>query len=796
MDALIQDLRYAWRALVRAPGFALAAVLTLGLGIGATTSIYSVVRGVLLKPLPYRAPERLVAFVPNVSAPDLADILAWSHSFAAGGGSVTPELDWTDGDEPVKVAVAGLTGGMFATLGVPPARGRVFDARDDRIGGAPILVVSHGFWSGRLGGDPDVLGRTLHLSGVAYTIVGVMPPGFAVPRADAEAFAPLNVLLPEAAPHRGVHFLRNVLRLAPGATVASAGVEMETIGRRLEEVAPNENTGRAWPLTSLLDRTVGRVRRALWILLGAVLLLLLVACSNFANLLLTRSVTRAQEFAIRSSLGAGRGRLVRQLVTESALLALIGGGLGVLCAGWAVDALVAGAPDSLPRLADIGVDPVVLAFALAVSLGSGIVFGLLPAIQATRGAAETLKQGAAGVIRGPASQRVLGGMVVAQIAMAMILLSGAALIVNGFLRLTAVPPGFDPDHLVAFHVEMPEPGYPKRDTQARFRAGLLERLGRIPGARAAMVSEIPLGSSQLSHNVVIEDQPAPVGQEPEIWSRCVAGDYFAVMEIPILSGRALGADDRDGAPAVAVVNRSFARTYFANHDPLGRRVRWAHGDPSNWITIVGVAGDVRQFGLAEDDAPALYTPLAQFPDDWKRWTDVVVRSRSAFPDLVRPIKAAVHEVDPQIPITRLRTMQDVVSESVDTTRFYLGLILLFAAVAMTLAVIGVFGVTAYAAGRRTRDLGLRMALGASARDVGWLVARHAFGLIGLGIACGVAGALALTGLIATLLYDVPPRDPLTLALVAAAIAAVSLAACVIPARRATRLDPVTALRTE
>jgi putative ABC transport system permease protein len=798
MERWALDLRQAWRAVRSAPAFFAAAVVTLGLGIGITTAVFSVVNGVLLESLPYPDASKLVTLNTNESALNLNELLAASRSYVAGGGVVPQPLDWTDGPEPVQVATGLVTGGLLRTLGVPPHLGRWIDERDDVPGGARVAVVSHGFWQSRLGSARDVLGTAVRLSGESYTIVGVMPQGFEVPRTEAEILAPLHVVLPEAAAARGVHFLRTTFRLAPGVTEAQAQREVAAIGARVAPGDPEAETARQWQHLNLRDRVVGGARTVLLVLLGAVALVLLVACTNFANLLLMRGAARRHELGVRSSLGASRGRIVRQLVTESVVLAVAGGALGVLLSYWAVDLLVALEPAGLPRLDAIAVDARVLAFGFGVALLTGVGFGLVPALHVSQGVeADALRHGSGTVTRtGP--QRTLAALVTVQVAMALVLFAGAGLLLNAFWRLNAVAPGFDPRGVLTFRLELPPARYATLDAQNRYREALLGELATLPGVKAALVSELPLTGDALAHNVIVEGRPeVPVGQEPELFSRSVAGDYFEVMKVPIRQGRALGAQDHATAPLVGVVNESFVREYFPDGVALGRRLRWARmeGAPE-WITIVGVAADVKHFGLGEPEPPAVYTPYAQFGSDWKRWMSVVVRGPGAPAALVAAVKARVSAIDRELPLTRLEGMEQVVASSLAAERFYLVLLGVFAAVALALSVIGVFGVTAYAVERRVRELGLRMALGATGADVARLVVARGARAILLGVVVGLAGAIGLTRFLASMLYGVKPDDPATLAAVAVVLAAAAILACLVPALRAARLHPLEALRTE
>jgi putative ABC transport system permease protein len=512
----------------------------------------------------------------------------------------------------------------------------------------------------------------------------------------------------------------------------------------------------------------------LWILFGAVALVLLIACSNFASLLLTRSTSRLRDLSVRSALGAGRGQLVRLLVTESVLLAVIGGALGVLFSQWAVDLLLMLSPSNLPRLQEIAVDERVLAFALGLSVVTGIFFGLMPAHRAAQGAeAEALKRSGASVTFAARGHRLLAGLVTAQIALALVLLAGAGLLINGFWRLRSVPPGFTPGGVLTLRIELPEARYPDLASQSRYRARVFEALEGLPGTRAAMISELPLSGDALMHNIQVEGAPVPEGTEPELFSRSV-----------------------EGATLVGVINQSMVRQYFPERSPIGQRVRWARSTNPEWITIVGVAADVRHFGLRQPEQPAIYTPYTQFGQDWKRWMHVVVRSERGLAALVPPVRARITSVDRDIPLTNVHAMEEVLGASLASERFNLVVLAVFAAVALALAVLGVFGVTAYAVSRRTREMGLRMALGASRADLWRMVIANGGVIVGSGLVIGLGGAFALTRLMRSLLYEVRPTDPVTLASVALVLGLASMVACAIPAHRATRMDPMAALRVE
>jgi putative ABC transport system permease protein len=782
--------------LLKNPGFTLIAIFTLSLGIGANTAIFSVINAVLLKPLPYREPERLITARSNQSVLDLEDLRAWSRSFASVGGVNKRPLDYTGGDEPVQVSAGLVTGGYFATLGVNAALGRTLTEADDKEGGARIAVLGHEIWRRQFGGNPNVLGRTLQLSGKGYTVVGVMPAGFKSPRDDSALWLPIRVADPLASAYRGVHFLNTYYRLKPDVALAAAQSEMQLLDKRLADAYPAENKNRRTALTPLLDRIVGPTRTALWVLFGAVGLVLLIACANFANLLLARGAAREQELVIRQALGAGRWRLLRQLLTESALLATLGGAAGLLLAWWGVEALVALKPDNLPRLESIGLDGRVLAFALGVSLLTGIVFGLAPAWLATRlNVSAALKEGGRGATGG-ARQRLRGGLVVAELALATILLAGAGLLLKSFWQLRSIQPGFNPNNLLTLRLELPETRYREIAAQTQFRRALLDAVNSVPGAQAAMTSELPLSGDSLSHDFTREGWQLASGDEPEVETRSVLGEYFRTMRIPLLAGRDFTAQDKDGAPLAGIANQTLVNQYFPDEDPLGKRVRWARDEEIHWITIVGVAGDVKHFGLDTPEQPALYTPYPQSGRIWKRWMGLAVRTDGDPARFAEAVKQAVWKLDAQLPVTKVRSMAEVMALSLAERSFNLLLLGVFAAVALALAASGIYGVISYGVTQRRREIGVRMALGAEPRDVLALVVKQGAALASLGLALGLAGAFGMTRLMKTLLFGVSATDPATFAAVALLLAVVALAACWIPARRAAKVDPMIALRCE
>jgi putative ABC transport system permease protein len=797
METLLQDLRYGIRLLVKRPGFTVVAIITLALGIGANTAIFSVVNAVLLRPLPYPDPERLVTLRSNQSLPDLDDIKAQGQAFESFGGAVMQAQDFTGEAEPLQVQAALVNADLFKALGAKAAIGRTISDDEDRFGGEPVVVLSHAFWQRHFGGEPGVIGKTMPLSGNNYTIIGVMPPDFTMPRESADVWAAVRVANPIAAQFRGVHFLRTYFRLKPGVSIAQAYSEMENIDRWLEKQYPEENKNRRTELIPLHERVVGSTRMALLILFGAVGLVLLIACANFANLLLARAAARQQEIIIRAALGAGRVRLVRQMVTESVLLSVMGGAVGLVLATWGIDLLIALKPANLPRLSAIGIDLWVLAFTFGISILTGIVFGLAPAISASHlNVNESLKEGTRGSTGGTASYFLRSLLVISEIALALVLLIGAGLLIKGLWLLRSVDPGFKTENILTMRIELPESRYKEIPKQTAFRQNLLDGLNSLTGVEAGMISELPLSGDQLTHNFVIEGRPpVAVGEEPELMTRSVGGDYFRALGIPLLQGRDFGAQDRSDTPMVGLVNESFVREYFPDESPIGARISWARG-PRMWMTIIGIVGDVKHFGLNQPEAPAFYSSYAQLNQSWKRWMYMAVRSDMDMATLTAEVKKQIWAIDKLIPVTKVQTMREVMAASIAGQQFNMTLMGIFAGVALVLAAVGIYGVASYSVTQRTREIGIRMALGAQGSDVLRLILRQGAMLAAIGVAIGVVAAFALTRFMSSLLYGVSATDPLTFAVISLVLAGVALVACFVPARRATKVDPMVALRYE
>ncbi|HEV7747777.1 MAG TPA: ABC transporter permease [Pyrinomonadaceae bacterium] len=798
METLLKDIRYGVRSLLKRPAFTVVAVVTLALGIGLNTAIFSVINAVLLRPLSYAEPARLVTFRFNQSAPDLADVETQSHTFSSFGGEVKQPLDYTAGSEPVQFQVGQVTGGYFETFGVKAERGRAIAKDDDKNGGPYVVVLSHELWLRQFSGDPQIVGKGIPLSGNVYSVIGVMPASFASPRDNIEAWTPVHVSNPVAANFRGVHFLRTYGRLAAGVSLEQARAEMLVVDKTLAAQYPADNKNRASVLIPLQERIVGESRQSLLILFAAVSLVLLIACANFANLLLARAAEREREFVIRTALGAGRWRLIRQLLTESVLVSLAGGAVAVLLAIWATNLLVAMQPENLPRLQEIGVDGRVLAFTFGISLLTGIVFGLLPAWTASRSSAgEALKEGGRSATAGSARQRLRSIFVVVEMAIALVLLIGAGLLIKTFWNLRSVAPGFNSDHLLTMRIELPEARYQDVAKQTRFRTEALEAINMLPGVKAAMISELPLSGDSLDHDFVIDGRPpiAP-GDEPSLETRSILGDYFHTMQIPLRSGRDFGAQDFVAkAPLVGIANDQLVRQYFPNENPLGKRVRWVRDPEVHWITIVGVVGDVKHFGLDLPELPALYSPYTQI-NPWKRWMTIAARTQSNPEGMAQAVKQQIWKIDSQLPLTKVKTMNEVSAASFAARRFNMLLLGIFAGLALVLAAVGIYGVMSYAVTQRTQEIGIRMALGARAGDVLRLVIKNGMTLTLLGVAIGIAGAFALTRLLTTLLFGVTPTDKPTFVAVSVVLIVVAFVACYLPARRATKVDPLVALRYE
>jgi putative ABC transport system permease protein len=799
---MLQDLRYAFRSLRRSPAFTLAAAATLALGIGANTAIFSVVNGVLLNPLPFPNPDRLVMVWgkhvtigrETASLPDYLDWRREARSFEQMAALTNTRFNLTGAGEPEVVRGALATANLFSALGLPPSMGRSFHPEEERAGTARVALLGHGFWQRRFGGSGDVLGRTILLGGVPHTVIGVAPPALRL-QSDVDVWAPL---VTDTTLGRRSDFLTVIGRLRPGAEPRQAQVEMTAIAARLESQYPQSNAGWSAELVGLQEQMVGAIRPALLVFMGAVALVLLIACANVASLMLARVAAQERELTIRTALGASRRRLVRQLLTESVALGLLGGMLGLGLAVWGVQALRTLQPDTIPRIEEIRIDLQALGFALALSVATGIVFGLVPALRLLdRDLHGGLKEGGRAVSAGAGVRGTRRVLVLAEVALAFMLLVGAALLLRSFDRLQRVNPGFTGQNILTARVNLPRVRYAEDARRVAFADRFLERVQAIPGIRSAgLVSDAPLGDSPpyWSFSVRGVDQPAPgVAQDAEIFM--TSPSYFETLEIPVRQGRLYDASDRADGVQVAVIGQGLARRYWPDRSPLGARITF--DDPADsaatWRTVIGVVGDVHHEALGREPYPQIYLPFAQAP---VRSLVLTARTPRAPAELISSIKRVLAELDAELPLADVATMDQRMAVSLARPRVNATLLGGFALTALILAAVGIYGVVAYGVVQRTRELGIRMALGAGRGSLLRLVIRQGMAPVLGGIALGTAAAFAGTRLLRSLLYGVGATDPLAFAGVALFLAAVALAATYIPARRAAGVDPAVALRFE
>ena len=808
-DRMRQDLRFAVRQVLRNPGFSLVTVLTLALGIGSTTAIFSVVDGILLRPLPFPEPHELTVVWADWSRqggpvdewsnfPNYHDLKERSRALEAvaiwggGSGTVTGEV------EPVQVVLGAVSHDMFSeVLQVSPALGRVFLPEDDLPDAPGTVILSDGFWRRSLGADPDVVGSELILNDVPWTVLGVMTPDFDPPlMRDAEIWIPMRWDISDNGCGRGGACLRAVARLAQGTTLDEARLEADEIGRQLEEEYPEENLNRGFTLLSLRSDMVADARTGLLVLLSAVGFVLLIACVNVANLLMARATGRASELAVRSALGAGRGRLVTQLLTESALLALLGGALGLGLALVGTEALVSLAPAGTPRIETVGVDGRVLFFAVASTVMAGLVFGVLPSLRgAADGIKESLGEGGRGGSRGIGGIRARGLLVSGQIAMALVLLVGAGLLVRSFQNLRTRDLGFRPEGVLTMRIGLPSARYPDADALRNFRRSLEGRLLALPGVTSVgMTSWLPLGGSGSDTGFNIEGQPLPPpGQNQAVWYRRVSAGYMEAMGLPLLSGRWIGDSDDQNSPRVVVINDGLARRFFPDTNPVGQRLNLGNPENPTWREIVGVVAEARYFGIRGDSRDALYTSIDQAPIGG---FFVALRSTRDVPALTGELRVAVAELDPSLAVARIMPMEWLVADSLGPDRLVTMLLTLFSAAALSLAVLGLYGVVSYGVGLRLREMAVRVALGAERGDIRRLVLRSSIAPVVLGLAVGLVGSVLLSRLLGSLLYGVSATDPWTFGLVALILGGVAALASSVPARRAARVDPIQVLRAE
>jgi predicted permease len=803
---LASDARYAVRGFRRSPGAAIVATLTLALGIGANTAIFSVVKGALLDPLPYREPERIVRVYGalskekldrvQIAAADMMDFVARQRTFVSLSPFRTGGYTYTGVGEPEQMTGVRVSADMFRTLGVTPALGRLFVDGDDKPGAQPIVVLSDRIWRRRFGGDSTLIGKTIQLSGSGRTVVGVLRPGFEMPMEDpVDLYTPLDLtpLLQDVNRARAFHVLYALGRLKPGVTPADARRDLDAIARDLARQFPKSNEGITANVVPARDALVGAAGPALRVLMGAAILVLLIACANVAGLLLSRTIARRQELGIRTGLGAGRGRLVRQLVTESFVLAAAGAALGLLLALGGTRLLAVIGQGAVPKSVTATIDLGVLAFTFASALGSVVLFGVAPAIIGARGAGHVLRDAGRASTAGSARQRLRSTLVAGQIALAVVLLIGAGLLVRTLIQLQRSNLGYSTTGLVSFTIGLPGARYSDGAKQDQFFAALLERMRAIPGVvSAGTIGTVPLNGG-ASASLAIDGRPAPAdGRLPEVGYVPTSDTYFETMRIPLVRGRPFDARDTDKSPPVVLLSESVAKRFWPNGDAIGARVRLGPNPSDPWSEVVGIVGDVRRAPDA-DIVPTAYVSDKQ--DHWGSASVVLRVTGSPTPYLAR-IPREVQAIDPLLPVIDAAPMQELFRRRVANRRLPMQLMSGFAALALLLAAIGVYGVMAFSVAARTREFGIRMALGARRERVLAMVLRQGIGSAIAGLAIGTIGAFWLMRLLAKLLYGVRPADPLTFALVAIVMLTVTLAAALIPARRATRVDPVVALRNE
>ena len=812
METLTKDLRYAARMLLKGRMVTLIAILALTLGIGANTAIFSVINAVLIKPLPYPHPERLVRIYEkspqfeqmSVSYPNFVDWQRRSHAFEHMAVYRHQQFNLTGGQEPERVNGRLVSADFFSTIGVQPLLGRDLRLEDDRPGAGPVTLLSHAFWQRRFGGDPNIVDKPLTINGKAYTVIGVLPASFKF-YSPVDLFVPIGAQGDIALTVRDFHpGLRVIARLRTGATLSEARDEMQSIAAALEQQYPASNTGQGVAMDSMHEDLVHDIRPVLLLLLGAVGLVLLIACANVANLLLARAAARQKEMAIRTALGASRWRIVRQLLTESLLLSLIGGGLGLLVAMWGTDALIAAIPDTIPRAEDVGIDARVMLFTLLISALTGCIFGLIPALQVSKpDLNETLKEG--GRTAATMRQGVRNVLVVAEVVFALVLLVGAGLLIRSLFAVRNVAPGVNPQNVITMQIPLSPNLYDDATKIRNFYDHLLERLHATPGVQAAaLTADMPFTGDDSEVPFWAGNGPRPAPEDIQ-WALMnpVSAGYVKAMGIPLLRGRFITEQDKNNTPRVAVIDEYLARDLFSGEDPIGQRLTIPGNDkmPDIPFEIVGVVGHVKHFGLdALKEVPfQFYMPYVQIPDDFITGLTgmaLVARTQGDPAAMAAPMKETILAVDKDQPVTAVSTLEQVLADSLAQRRFTMLLLGLFAGLALALASVGIYGVMSYTVAQRTHEIGVRMALGSRPGDVLRMVVRQGMALAGIGVTIGLGVAFALSRLMSSFLFGVSATDPLTFVVISLVLAGVALAACYVPARRATKVDPMVALRYE
>ncbi|HEX3249384.1 MAG TPA: ABC transporter permease [Pyrinomonadaceae bacterium] len=821
-STLWQDVRYGARMLLKNPGVTIIVIIALALGIGANSAIFSVVNAVLLRPLPYDHADQLVFLNEkspvldemSISYPNFSDWRAHNQTFEKIGVYNRGSYNLTGAGEPERIITAQMSADLFSVLRVNALHGRVFTNDEDKPGGTPVVVLSYALWQRRFGGQTSILNQAITLNGKSYTVIGVMPESYAYP-SRAEMYVPVGQLSDQAGwKQRGNHpGLYGVARLKPGVTLEQADADMNTLAANLEKQYPDSNAGNRVRLRPLVEIFVVDVRRALWVIFGAVGFVLLIACANIANLLLARATARKKEMAIRTAVGASRWRIARQLLTESVLLSLVGGGIGLILARWGIDLILYVSPNAIPRSREIGLDWTVLAFTIGVSFLTGILFGLIPAIQAGEvDVHETLKETGRGT---SGRQWLRSSLVVVEVATTLVLLIGAGLLIRSFYLLQKVNPGFSHEHLTSFSISLPEKKYATEEAQAGFYNSLLENIRALPGVEsAAAASGLPLGNNGWQTSFVVDGQPRPERDRTPLMEAClVTPDYFRAMNIPVLRGRVF--TDRDDRSHLAgkdlskldelqramvavqfiVIDEEFARRYWPNEDAVGKRIRIGGADNDNpLVEVIGVVGRVKMESLNQNsDRVQGYFPFNQLPQEGMT---VIIKGASDPNQLISSVRNVVKTIDQDQPIYSPLTMDEIRAESVAGERLNLTLLSLFAGIALVLAIVGIYGVMSYSVTQRTHEIGIRMAIGARPRDVFKMILGHGMKLALIGVAVGLVGAFALTRLMATMLFGVQPTDVTTFTVISIMLITVALLACYLPGRRATKVEPTISLRYE